>query len=78
MRVFTKQELRQYDGSNGVAYVAYSGKVYDVSGSYHWRTGVHHVRHRAGSDLTEALEQAPHDIHLLEKFPIIGELLDVG
>ena len=74
MRIFTKEDLKEYDGRNGVAYIAYRGRVYDVSGSYHWRKGVHHVRHRAGCDLTEALEQAPHGSDFLDKFPIIGEL----
>lgn len=74
MKIFTQEELREYDGSNGVAYIACNGKVFDVSGSYHWRKGVHHFRHLAGADLTDALEQAPHGIDLLEKFPIIGEL----
>lgn len=77
MRVFTAEELRKYDGKNGIAYVAFRSKVYDVSGSYHWRTGVHHAMHRCGCDLTEALEKsAPHSISLLDKFPIIGELVD--
>jgi predicted heme/steroid binding protein len=31
--------------------------------------------HRTSSDLTEALEQATHDFDLLEKFPIVGELV---
>lgn len=74
MRVFTKEELQRYDGSKGVAYVACYGKVYDVSGSYHWRNGVHHVLHKAGCDLTGALERAPHGVDLLEKFPVVGEL----
>jgi len=75
MRIFTEEELREYDGRNGVTYIAYGGKVYDVSVSYHWRKGSHHVMHCAGCDLTEALEQAPHGLSLLEKFPIVGELL---
>jgi len=76
MRIFTEEELRQYDGRNGVVYVAYRGKVYDVSISYHWRKGIHHVMHRAGFDLTEALEKAaPHGASLLEKFPVVGELV---
>lgn len=74
MRIFTEEELRKYDGNDGVVYIAYRGKVYDVSGSYHWRTGMHHARHHAGCDLTPALEQAPHDVDLLQKFPVIGEL----
>jgi predicted heme/steroid binding protein len=31
--------------------------------------------HRTGCDLTEALEQVPHSFDLLEKFPIVGELV---
>ncbi|MDP3879894.1 MAG: cytochrome b5 domain-containing protein [Dehalococcoidales bacterium] len=75
MRTFTREELKKYDGSSGIIYTAYHGKVYDVSSSYHWRKGTHQVMHRAGSDLTEALEQAPHDAGLLEKFPVVGELV---
>jgi len=77
MKIFTKEELRKYDGRNGVVYIAYNGKVFDVSDSYHWRTGIHHAMHPCGCDLTEALEKAaPHSISLLEKFPIVGELVD--
>jgi len=75
MRKFTEKELKKYDGRNGIAYIAYRGKVYDVSSSYHWRKGIHHSMHRAGCDLTEALKQAPHTADLLKKFPIVGELV---
>jgi len=75
MKVFTSGELKKYDGSGGVAYVTCYGQVYDVSDSYHWRKGVHHVGHRAGCDLTDALKLAPHGFSLLEKFPIVGELV---
>ena len=78
MRVFTKEELEKYDGSNGTAYIACYGNVYDVSNSYHWRKGVHHVTHRAGHDLSAALELAPHGLDLLQRFPIVGKLLDLG
>ena len=74
MRVFTEEELRKYDGSGGIAYVAYRGKVYDVSHSYHWHKGVHQVTHHAGCDLTDTLKQAPHGSDILEKFPLVGEL----
>ncbi len=76
MRVFTREELRKYDGTGGMAYIAYRGKVYDISGSYHWRKGIHHARHLAGFDLSDALEQAPHAADLLDKFAIVGELSD--
>jgi predicted heme/steroid binding protein len=76
MRVFTREELRKYDGSNGIAYVAYAGKVYDVSHSFQWKKGVHQVTHYAGRDLTDALKQAPHGADMLEKLPIVGELVE--
>jgi len=76
MKVFTREELKNYDGSNGVAYIAFRGKVYDVSRSFHWKRGIHQVIHRAGCDLTGALESAPHGTDMLDRFPIVGELLD--
>ena len=76
MKVFTKKELKKYDGSNGPAYVAFNGKIYDVSESYHWRRGIHQVMHHAGCDLTEALKRAPHSADMLVRFPVVGELLD--
>ena len=75
-KVFMKEELKKYDGSNGLAYIAIDGKVYGVSQSFHWKGGIHQVMHRAGLDLTEDLKQAPHDPDMLERVPIIGELLD--
>ena len=76
MRVFTVEELNEYDGRNGLVYIVYRGKVYDVSTSNHWRRGAHHATHRAGCDLTEALKQAPHDPDLLDKFPVVGKLVE--
>jgi len=77
-KVFTKEELKKYDGSNGLAYVAFRGKIYDVSQSFHWRKGIHQVMHHAGCDLTEALGEAPHGSDMLDKFSVVGELLDSG
>jgi len=76
MRVFTREELKKYDGSQGAVYVAYKGKVYEVSKSYQWKKGVHQIRHHAGCDLTRALKQAPHTPTLLFKFPVVGTLAD--
>ena len=72
---FTKEELRKYDGSNGVAFIAFEGRVYDVSRSFHWKRGIHQVMHRAGCDLTEALKRAPHGADMLDRFPVVGELV---
>ena len=76
MKTFTRKELKQYDGSRGIAYIAYRGKVYDVSQSYQWKRGVHQVQHHAGGDLTRAAQQAPHTPDLLFKFPVVGTLAD--
>jgi predicted heme/steroid binding protein len=70
MKIFTKEELRKYDGRNGVVYIAYNGKVFDVSDSYHWRTGIHHAMHPCGCDLTEALgEHRPSQYQPSEEIP---------
>lgn len=75
MRKFNRKELSQYDGKNGApAFIAYRGKVYDVSNSFLWQKGNHQALHQAGVDLTEALEQAPHGAELLERLPLIGIL----
>ncbi|KPJ87292.1 MAG: cytochrome B5 [Spirochaetes bacterium DG_61] len=75
MKVFTKEELSKHNGKNNVlAYIAYKGKVYDVSQSFLWRRGSHQVLHEAGKDLTRELEEAPHGPELLERVPIIGIL----
>jgi predicted heme/steroid binding protein len=75
MKSFNKEELARYNGKDGApAYVAYQGKVYDVSDSFLWQNGRHQVLHNAGEDLTDSLEQAPHGVEMLERFPVIGIL----
>jgi predicted heme/steroid binding protein len=75
LRQFTKEDLSRYDGMHGTpVFVAFRGKVYDLSGSLLWRGGRHQVLHSAGTDLTEELDQAPHYADLLEKYPIVGIL----
>ena len=72
-QTFTLQELRFFDGKEGrPAYIALKGKVYDVSASFLWKEGQHFVQHAAGADLTVALQNAPHGENLLERFPVIG------
>ena len=73
MKEFNEKELSQYNGKNGnPAYIAYKGKVYDISSSFLWRNGTHQVLHTASVDLTDAMEQAPHGGDVLEKFPMVG------
>lgn len=54
-------------------WVAYKGKIYDVTISKLWRTGKHY-EHWAGQDLTDELKDAPHNENVFDKFKIIGIL----
>lgn len=75
MKKFDPEELKQYNGQEGrPSYVAYEGKVYDVSGSKLWRKGLHMQRHTAGQDLTTDIQGAPHTPEVLERFPQVGVL----
>jgi predicted heme/steroid binding protein len=73
---FTLEELAEYNGTGGKpAYVAYKGKVYDVSASSFWLDGDHFGAHQAGKDLTEELELAPHGGEVLERTKLVGVLV---
>ena len=72
----TRQELEQNNGKNGKpAYIAYQGKVYDVTESSFWSDGEHLGMHQAGKDLTEELEMAPHREEAFQKVKLVGELV---
>ena len=75
-RKFTLEELKQYDGRDGrPAYIAYKGKVYDVTDSFLWIDGDHQGQHAAGKDLTEDMALAPHGEEILERIKIVGVLV---
>ncbi len=75
MKAFRRDELKEYDGKDGrPGYIAYEGKVYDVSASKLWSGGLHMRRHRAGTDLTAEIQAAPHGPDLLERCPQVGVL----
>ncbi len=75
MKEFTPEELARCNGENDApTYVAYQGKVYDVSNSKMWRSGLHMKRHRAGADLSTDIQAAPHQPDVLERFPQVGVL----
>jgi predicted heme/steroid binding protein len=75
-RKFTLEELKQYDGRDGrPAYIAYKGKVYDVTDSFLWIDGDHQGQHAAGKDLTEDMALAPHGEETLERIKIVGVLV---
>lgn len=69
------EELRNFDGKEGrQAYVAYGGRIYDVTASRLWKDGSHARKHLAGSDLTGALKTAPHGEEKVLAMRLVGEL----
>lgn len=75
MKYFTLQELKDFDGKAGrPAYVAFKGKVYDVTNSRLWVNGDHRGRHIAGGDMTPGMINAPHNEEVFKQIPIVGEL----
>jgi len=73
LKVFDEEELKAYDGSDPSkpVYVAYCGKVYDVTSSPLFLEGMH-FEHYCGCDLTEFMEDAPHDAGVMEELNVVG------
>jgi predicted heme/steroid binding protein len=75
-RKFTLEELKNYDGKDGrPAYIAYKGKVYDVTDDFLWTGGDHQGEHAAGRDLTEEMALAPHGDDVVERVKLVGVLV---
>lgn len=71
---YTRQQLALRNGQDREEiWVAFEGKIYDVSSSRLWRKGQHY-EHWAGQDLTEELSEAPHTDKVFEKFEVVGML----
>jgi len=72
MKEFTLEQLAQFNGKDGQpAYIAYQGKVYDIGDNPMWDDGGHEGMHFAGEDLTDAQDDAPHDVYVTD-FPQVG------
>lgn len=72
--LFTVQQLALRNGQDKEEiWVAFQGKIYDVSESRLWKNGKHY-EHWAGQDLTPELNDAPHTASVFEKFKVIGLL----
>ena len=75
MKEMDDQELKRMNGKDGnPVCIAFQGKVYDVSQSPQWNTGIHMGRHASAQDLTVEIGAAPHGAEVLEKFPQVGVL----
>jgi len=73
MTEFTTEELSSFNGRDGKPiYIAFQGKVYDVTKSHLWGKGLHMNRHPAAKDLTGEISAAPHGTEVLERYPQIG------
>jgi predicted heme/steroid binding protein len=74
IRTYTPSQLALRNGQDRPEiWVAYHGKIYDVSASRLWKKGMHY-EHWAGQDLTEELKDAPHTEKVFEKFEQVGVL----
>ena len=73
------EELHSFDGREGKpAFIAYKGKIYDVTQSRLWKDGAHARKHLAGRDLTDALKTAPHAEDRILSMPDVGSLIGEG
>lgn len=76
MKTFDLKSLAEFNGKDGKpVYIAYQGKVYDVSGSKMWKGGLHMRRHAAAGDLSPELQAAPHGEEVFERYPQVGILV---
>lgn len=74
LSVYSRSQLALRNGQDREEiWVAYEGKIYDVSKSRLWRNGKHY-EHWAGQDLTAELSKAPHTTIVFDKFEIVGIL----
>ncbi|PIQ47942.1 MAG: cytochrome b5 [Cytophagales bacterium CG12_big_fil_rev_8_21_14_0_65_40_12] len=74
MKTYTTAQLALRNGQDRPEiWVAYHGKIYDVSASRLWKKGMHY-EHWAGQDLTDELQDAPHTEKVFEKFMVVGLL----
>ena len=71
-KIFDPLTLQAFDGKNDApAFVAYKGKVYDMSTLRLWKNGIH-MKHMAGRDLTDFISKAPHGEEKLQPLTVVG------
>lgn len=73
-KVVTRAQLALRNGQDKPeVWIAFQGKVYDVTTSRLWKNGKHY-EHWAGQDLTDELQDAPHTEEVFKKFQLIARL----
>ncbi len=73
MEEIDPKELPKFNGKDGnPVYIVHRGRVFDVSASKLWKTGLHMNRHQAGKDLTTDIQAAPHGLDVLERYPQVA------
>lgn len=74
----TREELKEFNGKDGKpVYIAYKGKVYDLSKSDFWTGGLHMGLIEAGTDVTEKISMSPHgEVNIFRYNPPIADLED--
>jgi len=74
LNIYSRSQLALRNGQDKPEiWVAYKGLIFDVSTSRLWRQGQHY-EHWAGQDLTDEIDDAPHNEFVFDKFEIIGKL----
>ncbi len=72
--VYSRSQLALRNGQDREEiWVAYKGIIYEVTGSRHWRNGIHYL-HWAGQDLTEELADAPHGDYVFKPMKMVGRV----
>lgn len=75
MKEFTAEELSSFNGKErNPVYIAFEGRVYEVTKSRLWSKGLHMNRHPAGRDLSAEISAAPHGTEVFERYPQIGTI----
>jgi 2-oxoglutarate ferredoxin oxidoreductase subunit beta len=75
LKPFTLEELQHFDGTGGKPiYIAYKGKIYDLSTSPLFQGEKRMRCHMAGKDLTKDMDIAPHGEDLVFNFPLVGKI----
>lgn len=71
---YTKSQLALRNGTEmEEIWVAFEGKIYDVTRSNYWKRGTHYG-YFPGQDLTEELATSPHGRRVFEQMTPIGIL----